>query len=306
MNAHDFLTRPNNHIRLFIYGHGKTKKTWWAAAAASAGFNTLILDMDRGASIIRNLDAAALTRTHVIPCADRAADPIAYQFIREFCRSFDVYFHEKRGATSQKPMRNATRYNLTNSSAPATVLILDSWTALTRSIIQHFSNEHGIDPTDAGKIDWDGYRWSAMMATWVLESLKSLPCHLIVIGHQNTYEKYRGTRRDRRLIFTREQPLSTSNPHGQTISQHFDEVYRFIGRGGVSYIETGGSEHVDGGSRIVAAKTYQWEQFQFATLCKLHGIEIPGPDAPAREWQHTIESENMPPTPFITPKRSLI
>lgn len=284
MNALDYLRHRDRFLRLLIYGHAKTKKTWWACAAAEAGFNVFLLDMDRGAAIIRNLSERALQRTHVVTCADRGDDPVAYQFIRQFAKTYDCFYHAERAATSTRPIAGSFNYDFKRTD-PSTVIILDSWSALCRSLIQHFSNTHKVDPADAGKIEWEGYRWVGMMATWVLDMLKSIPCHLIVIGHQATYEKYTvGRGNQRKLMFTREQPLSTSNPHGQTLASHFDEVYRFYTRQKTTYIATDGHEHCDGGSRIVPPGQYRWEELTFAKLCSLHNITPPGFDTPPREY----------------------
>ena len=285
-SATDYFASPSNLLRLFIYGHGKSKKTWWACAAAEAGFNVLLIDTDRGAKIVQQLSPAALERIHIIPCSDRGKQAVAYEFLSTFIRNFDCFFNAVRGGVKQTSMPDSTRY-LFRDLEPGTVVVLDSWSALCRSLATHYCNTHKIDPANAEKTEWEGYRWVGTMATWIIESLKSLPCHLVVIGHQTTYEKYRGSGRDRKLISTREQPLSTSNPHGQTLDMHFDEVYSFSVRGSNYYISTAGDTNKAGGSRTMAPKDYAWDALPFSTLCKAQGIPLPGPKAPLREYPHT-------------------
>ena len=136
------------------------------------------------------------------------------------------------------------------------------------------------------------------MATWIIESLKALPCHVIIIGHQNTYEKYRGTGRDRKLISVREQPISTSNPHSQTLDTHFDEFYSFYRRGSINYIDTSGDVGRAGGSRTMEPKAWKWEELPSSRLCQEQGIALPGPDAPLREYPETAEIQlRTPGTP---------
>ena len=296
-SATDYFGSPRNLLRLFIYGYGKSKKTWWAAAAAEAGFNVLLVDTDRGAAIVQRLSPAALARVHIIPCADRSKQAAAYDFVSTFIRNFDCYYHAGRAATSQSHMAGATRYAFRDLE-PNTVFVLDSWSALCRSLILHYNNTHKINQDDAKKVEWEGYRWVGTMATWIIESLKSLPCHLIIIGHQHTYEKYRGIKKDRKLISVREQPLSTSNPHGASLDMHFDEFYRFYKQGNINYIDTSGDIGRAGGSRTMEPKLWPWEALQFSDLCKAQGIALPGPDAPLREYQETAEVQlRTPGTP---------
>ena len=299
--AADYFASPDNLLRIFIYGYAKSKKTWWAAAAAEAGFNVLLLDIDRGAKIVKQLSDAALKRVHIIPAADRGKQPLAYSFMATFIRTFDCYFHAGRGATKASHMAGATRYAFRDIE-PGTVFILDSWSALCRSLIMHYSVEHNIDIYDAKKTEWEGYRWVGTMATWFLESLKALPCHLIIIGHQQTYEKYRGLKQDRKLISVREQPMSTSNPHAQTLDQHFDEIYRFYKFGSINYISTDGNVGVAGGSRTMEPKAYHWDALPFSEICRQQGIALPGSDAPIREYPETAAIQlRMPGTPGAAP-----
>ena len=298
-NALDYFRTKERYLRVFLYGHAKTKKTWWCGRAAEAGFNTLFIDTDRGSTILKNLTDKALARTHIIPCADRGSDPVAYQFLSEFARTFDVYYHEKRGATSRRPMGDAIHYDF-RAPGEETVIVLDSWTATVRSLIQEFSNRNKVDPADAGRVEWDGYRWAGMMATWLIEQLKSLPCHLIIIGHQTTYEKWQGKGQNRKMIFSREQPQSTSNPHGQTLAAHFDEVYRFFMQGTMIKIDTGGHSTMDGGSRLIPPGVYNWEELSLPALLKKHGIPLPGDEGPTRTYAVATTGK---PTPLVSPAK---
>lgn len=283
-SATDFLASPTRYARFFIYGPAKTKKTWWACAAAYHGYDVLLLDADRGASILRHFSDTAQSRIHILPIADDSTTPVAFEFLTRWARErFHGFFHDQRRVFLDRPQPGATLYSL-RAASPNLIVVIDSWSSFVTSAVQEFSNRNNVDPADAGKIEWDGYRWAGMMATWLVEMYKSLPCHLVIIGHQTTHEKWKGKGRDRVCYYSKETPLSTSNPHSKTLPKHFDEFYRFDLRGKEHYIIPNGDENHEGGSRTIAPGLYKWDDLQLVDVLRLQGIPPVDGSTPPREY----------------------
>ena len=97
----------------------------------------------------------------------------------------------------------------------------------------------------------------------MLAQLKSIPCHLIVIGHEHSYDRYTGTKQNRQLVESRIQPISTSGPHGKRVGTEFNDVLRFYREGIHNWIDMDGNKNKDAGSRFRPPGVYQWDQFQF-------------------------------------------
>ena len=135
-----------------------------------------------------------------------------------------------------------------------TVFILDSWDALTESIAFRYCLEKKIDLTEAEKVTWDGYGWAGRLATFMLEKLVQLPCHVIVVGHASMYEKRDS---DGKVMWSRMQIKSTSNPHAMTIGEKFTDVLYFHNLSSqVTKIDAFSDSDREGGSRIVPPKSF--------------------------------------------------
>ena len=270
--------------RLLIYGPQKARKTWWAATAAEAGFNVLLLDCDDGWQIIKQLSPEAQSRIYVIDIVDKPNANIASIFAAAFLRQKPFYWREEEKKLAvlrdDKEAEDAI-YIDTAKLDGNTVVVLDSWTELVNSLNLQFAKENGIDLADASKPEWEGYRWTGALATWMLGKLKTLPCHIALVGHQTVYEKIRQEKKQQIVEWSREQLVSTSGKHAMTIGQKFSDILQFkvLNETNVR-IDTGAGKDKEGGSRIIPPKVYRWEDLQFKDYCNLAGITLPPPDLP--------------------------
>lgn len=278
----------NQLARIAIYGAAKTKKTWWAAGtAAEAGFNVLLLDGEGGIGILKNISEEAKKRITVLDIQNRPNAAKMAIFMARFCKMKKFYWHEEKKMPSNTSGEGFITIDPTQLT-PNDVVILDSYTALVWSLTLRFATENSIDLADAQKMEWDGYGWSGNLASWMIQQLRTLPCHFIMVAHSDIYEKV--NKKDKHIIdFVRTQMKSTSRPHSMQLADKFDDIYYFYVKGSAFKIDTASSSDRDGGSRLVAPKTYDWKQLPFAEVCKQAGIALPH-NAPPLTMESSMET----------------
>lgn len=284
-------------LRLLLYGSPKTKKTWLAGTAAEAGFNTILLDSDHGYHILlKNLTASAQKRLMIIEARDGFKKATAAEFLTRFLKLGSVNFNEKTRqiVTNAKILdENCVNLSVASHLSSSTVLIIDSYTALVKSIASRYAIENKIDLTDPSKTDWDGYAWCGALASWMLDKLARLPCHVIVIGHKTVYEK-RG--KDQKTIeWTRQQVKSTSGPHSMTLGDIFSDILYFENiSSSMTKISTRADKDMEGGSRLIPPNIYNWDKLQFKDICKYAGIELPKSDLPFLDFTAHPPADKSP------------
>lgn len=266
-------------LRVLAMGKQKSKKTWWACAAAEANFNVLLLDGDDGWTIAKKLSPAAKKRVQVISLKEATKQAIFAPFITRILKQGRIIWDlEERKNAGLQPNENCVSIDLL-SRTNADILILDSWTALCWSLQFQFALENKIDLSDAEKVEWEFYGWGGRLATWFINQLKTLPLHVIIVGHKTVYEKI--DKKTKETIFTKEQLISTSNPHSMTIGNAFTDILSFRQLSdSVFKIDVSSNESKEGGSRSIKPGTYDWEKLTFAYLCKQSGIPLPTENNP--------------------------
>lgn len=270
----DLTTTP---LRQFVYGAPKTRKTLYAGSAAIAGYNVLLFESDRSEKILTTLPPEAQARIHHFDIADDIAKSrAAYElsvFIDFMFRRVPFWWDcRDRKFGVVEPVASVPRYRIdTTQLGLNDIIVIDSWSSLANSLMLRYNNEHNRNPLDAPKSEWDGYGWCGRMAEGILASLVAAPCHVIVIGHTDVFEKRSGDR----VIDTRLIPKSTSRPHGLSLGKYFDDFLYFRAAGQKTYIETGLSNEREGGSRKIPQGTYDWEKLGFANCVATYGIRPP-------------------------------
>lgn len=282
-------------LRELFYGAPKTRKTWLAGTAAEAGFNVILLDADHGYHILtRNLSDDAKKRLTLFECRDSLTQPVASLFLARFLKQGKVWFNEKtrRVVLFQKDLDSAcvelSQDKHLNSN---TVLILDSYTAIVNSLKFAYAKERQIDLTDLSEDDTKdmttkrtGYAVSGGLASFILERITKLPCHVIVIGHASQYEKY--SKDGKKMEWSRRVVKSTSNPHSLTIGDKFSDIlYFFNASASVTKVETRADGDAEGGSRIIPPNSYMWEDLKWAKICELANIPLPKKDLPYLDFK---------------------
>jgi len=269
-------------LRELCYGGVKLKKTWWAGNAAAAGFNVIMIDGDDGLHILNNIEPAIRKRISVIDAIDEFDRPVMAELVTRVLKGRPFLWNEKTkrlapSVAAANPLHQHMYFDATKLTAND-VLVMDSWTALSWSLSFRFAVEHSIDLSDASKTEWDGYMWSGNMANWVLSQISALPCHVVIIAHEQLAEKYENNK----VVSSRTQPASISKNHSKLLGGKFSEILYFKIVGRTINIDTNASSSRDGGSRLIPPGIYKWEDLQFKDVCRYAGI-VPPIDAPLSE-----------------------
>lgn len=281
------VAESENLLRILTYGAAKTKKTLWAGTPALYGFRVLHIDADPGNSaiIFRSglLPPEALPHIYTINIADRPNEAISCEFMTTLAKNNEVLYDEKEKKvyyTAQPGNPNVIHLRPLEFG-PDTVVVFDNWTHLSESIGLRFNQDNNKDfdrstaEIRAGGGLRDYYEWNGRVATFILKWLVTLPCHVILIGHERQYEKMRTVGNKEVLEWSRRQPVSTSNPHGQTLDSHFTECYYFLKQGSAYKIDLTGGRYEVAGSKLLPPRVYNWEDIKFGELARLAGSTIP-------------------------------
>ena len=289
-------------LRILSYGSPKTKKTWHAATAAEAGFNVVLLDSDHGYHILlKTLNAEAQKRLMIIEARDSLKIPTAANFMTRFLKFGWVNFNEKtRSVVTDFKSLDSNCIQLSSDShlSSNTVLIVDSYTALVRSLQMSFQKDNSLDPSASFDPKKPGIRdsfgWTGSLASWMLEKLCGLPCHVIIIAHKSVYEKY--SKDQKTIEWTRVQIKSTSGPHAMTIGDKFSDILFFENvSSAVTKISTRAEKDQEGGSRLIPPNVYNWDKLSFSHICEYAGIPLPSKDLPYLDFK--IPTKEATPTP---------
>lgn len=304
-------------MRTLIYGPAKSKKTWWAARAAEAGFNVFLINGETGGEkIIKNIAPEIRKHIQVLNVVNMPNRAVMPEFMASFLRqnkfAWDEQLNQPRTSAGQIDATHS-HYLINGKLLTADdVLIIDSYTQLAIGTSLKGAIDGQIDLSDPNSIDDDKrgfYGYSNSFLNWVLNNLNALPCHLIVIGHQNQYEK-RGKVGDKEVIlWSRMQLMSSSGPHAMQIAKYFSDVLYFYMVGDIYRISTKAEADRDGGSRNIKPGVFKWDELQFVDLCKAADVRLPinhnatkhaPPSAGIKWYPAGVEIEEMKKAPPVT------
>ncbi len=274
-------------LRILAYGPSKCRKTWWAGTAAEAGFNVILICGEKPPSILAQLSPQAQERITVVNVIDALDRPVMAEFVTLFYkgRKFNWDITSKRIASVMLNEDHA-HYQVDPSKLTSNdIVVIDTYGALTWSVKSAIAIEKGIDLTDARKTEWDFYQYEGNFLNWFLNQGRQLQSHLIVVAHSTIYEKYEGRGSERKLVWSREQPQSSSNPHGMQVGKAFGDILYFNrNRAGTVKINTAGTSDRDGGCENIPPGLFNWEDLQFKHVAEMTGILPPNPqDIPPQQ-----------------------
>lgn len=270
-----------NLARILLYGPPKSRKTWWAALAAEAGYNVLILAGDRNYNVLRYLTPEAKKRVYLLDWSDDVQRGTYAETLTIFLAMHVPLFWDE-GAKTRTFSPKVGDIRLAQQDLNKNwVLVLDTYTALTWSFLFNFALECKKPMQEIQKPGSDtmreSYRYTGVLATNAMQGLKKFPCHLIVVAHQDTYEK---RDKENNIILSRIQAKSTSGPHAMQLAKDFTDVFVFKLNGTQTLIDTTPSPDRDGGSTSIPPGIYAWEKLQFSNFAQMAQIAQPDPDLP--------------------------
>ena len=272
---------PQKLARILEYGPEKSKKTWWIGRAAELGFNVIHLCGDRqGWHIFNQLSESAQKKITIIDASDGFNDPHFASFFGWFLKGKPFWFNISSHKCSPMPRNNEEAYykidvnKLTNND----IIVLDSWTALARSVMMTTADKQNIDLFDADKPDWDFYGFEGRQLDYVMGQFAALPCHSVIIAH--SYLREQRDKTGKKVIWTKTQPISSSGPHGGKLGSTEVSDILFFDLIGKNYmIDTSAEQGRVGGCRNVPPLKENWDVFTFEKYCSLANIDLPGEDS---------------------------
>lgn len=279
----------NRLIKLLLIGDSKIGKTHYAGMAAEDGFNLLYMDGDVGAQTLSLLSQAAQERIYYMQVGDSIGNGLRAPRFRDLFAEFTTSIKFKWNDDEQrlaKASDNATKWEIVPGRMDESViLVLDSWTALVESIMLHCANQIGVDLSNASTSEMRPvYQSSGIMATAFLQTIRSAPCHVLVIAHPDEFShtikpdgrKVKDIKETDLVIdWTKLIPRSTSKPHGMQLGKYFTDVGWLelspAGDKRVVNFKAKNDRVVGGHFQGVASS----DEYSFANLVKLVGGQIP-------------------------------
>lgn len=281
-NLNQFLAQDIT-ARILCYGPPKSRKTWWAATAASAGFNVLIIAGDKNYAVLNQLPAAAKSRVFILDWSDNDRPVFSRNITQFLSTNTTTYWDDKTKNRMFKPELSSIKLNKSTFDNNW-VIILDTYTALAWSLLFQFCIENNQTMEEVqkpgNKLMQESYRYTGILATWAIQEFKKLGCHLIVVAHQDSYEKRIREGKNERVVFTRTQVKSTSGPHAMQLAKDFTDVFYFTINGPQVLIDTQANADRDGGSTLIPPGMYDWNKFDFSMMAQQAGLILPPKDLP--------------------------
>lgn len=278
-------------VKLLLMGYSKAGKTHYAAEAAKGGFNLLWLDGDIAMTTLAAMDKKIQERICLLDCRDGMDISRFCTLFKNMCEARGGFLWNDTDGRMVWDSDDITTIAVWEifftKLTPYDILVIDSWQALTRSTMRYFALNSGYDLCDMDREDNRNlYGNSGLRATWFLNMIRALNCHVIVTAIPEMYEKLRrppgiiGAIKEKHMIleWTKEIPKSTSKNHGLTVAQFFTDIL---------WIEPSldGGRYIDGrpdiskevGGRFTERK--KSHEYSFPRLVELVGGIVPGPDA---------------------------
>ncbi len=292
----ELFTANTELLRILGYGPAKHKKTWWAIQAVKAGFHVVFIRMEDNLPMaaLQMLTPEEVKRFHIIDVREPLGSNAACVFMTRFLKNEPFIWNE----TTKQSVVAGFKYDpanyvridqkLLNANC---IVIVDTLTRIVKSLNKKYATDQGIDLAAAQKKEWDGYGWTGRLMDWMIDQLKALPCHVLVVAHEEVWEKKSSTRgSDGQLTTvveaTRIQPVSTSRNAAMRLAAEFTDVFNFDMIGEQIKILTGPQQNRDGGGTHIKPGTYNFDDLPFTKFFAGSGVRAPDPTAPFTALQY--------------------
>lgn len=281
------------HIKLLLIADGKVGKTRFAGEAASAGFNVLYLDGDVGTPTLSQLPIEARRNLYLLPIHDTmlggGRDSRMIETFEEFATNITFRWNDTLGRVAKHKDNEEIWEIKPGLMDRGCVLVIDSWTSMIESIMLRAAIANGVDLTDAKLSEMrDVYRGAGAKATQVLQMIRSMPCHVILLAHPDEYEHKvapDGKRvrdlneKDYTIEYTKLIAKSTSRPHAMQMPKYFTDVaWMEVSPTGERKIDFRAKTSRIGGGHFSEMKNTT--EYSFANLVKAIGGFVPDAKSP--------------------------
>jgi len=297
-------------IKLLLIADGKVGKTHFAGMAAAAGFNVLYMDGDVGTPTLSQLPIEAKRNLYLLSAHDTigggARDSRFIETYEEFASNIRFRWNDSQARIAKAADKTDEIWEIQAAQMDDNcVFVLDSWTSLVESIMLRSALANGVDISDAKLSEMrDVYRASGLKATQMLQLIRAMPCHVIVLGHPDEYEhrvnpegkKVRDiNEKDMIIEWTKMVAKSTSRPHSLQMPKYFTDVaWMEVSPTGTRKVDFRTKATRISGGHFSEIKDV--EEYSFANLVKSIGGRVPDPKVPASvdSWLKIIPPGEQP------------
>lgn len=303
-------------VKALIIGDGKCGKTDWTVRAAMSGFKLVYFDGDVARATIKNmikesrLTPKAASNIYLFAVADTmeggARDSKFYSTLDEFNSNIVFRWNDSQSriATRKDDASDEIWDIKPGRMGSNVVFVIDSWTSLVESIMLAAAIANGVDLATASTSEMRPvYQSAGLKATEMLQVIRSMRCHVVVIAHPDEYshtlkpegKKVKDIKETELVIdWTKMIPKSTSKPHSMQMAKYFTDIL-WLGTNA-----TGSERIVD--ARIAEGKMSggHWnerkntEDYSFANLVKQIGGTLPTGDELVESWIIFDEANHAP------------
>lgn len=237
----DQATSEKKLVKLLLIGDGKAGKSRLAGEAAAAGFKLLYLDGDVATPTLSQLSDKAKQNIYLLPAHDSISggsrDTRFCDLVQNFTTNIKFKWNDSQSRLARVNDKGDEIWEITPSLMDENcIFILDSWTALVESIMLKAAMANSVDLRDTSLTMHEMrpvYQVSANIATSILQVIRSMPCHVIVIGHPDEYQhkvapdgRKVGDVKEKDMVvdWTKMVCKSTSRPHSLQMAKYFTDV----------------------------------------------------------------------------------
>lgn len=205
---------PTTTHRILVYGGPKTGKTELVGRLAEH-YNLLWFDIEKGHNTLFKLPKEWQERINVIEIPDTRAVPMASETLKKVFRGGIHKIcgeHGKVACMSCMKMGKPTETVDLYSLGADTIVVVDSLTQLTSSIINHVTK--GMD--DEYKLEFDDYGDLGKHMGNFLSDVQQAPFNVVCISHETTAKLEDGKER---IV-----PVAGTRNFSRNTAKYFDDV----------------------------------------------------------------------------------
>ena len=208
------LIPPSKYQRILIYGAPKTGKTQ-IAGAISSDFDITYVGNENGHGTLQKLPIEQQERIEVINLPDTKDFPIAAETMLKLAKGDEYKVCQTHGKVNCMACMKASLPVDTvyfNSRGPGHVVIYDSITQLTSSLIAHITKNQDDDY----KLDYDDWGNLGKLMSIFLDRIQQAQYHVICISHETESELEDGKKR---IV-----PVAGTRNFSRNTAKYFDHV----------------------------------------------------------------------------------